>query len=138
MALLLGDLDNLAFAEDNSLAMPVILLAIFFAAAIDVRVGLVGVTDNNGRGRESRFLVLVNMAYLLIALALCWCSGMAGFNSGGEPPRCSALGVLKVLLAKCRQLTGQERMWNKLALLLAFRYGPEYKLFNSGRAVAYF
>ncbi|MBR7635928.1 hypothetical protein [Janthinobacterium lividum] len=84
MALLLGDLDNLAFAEDNSLAMPVILLAIFFAAAIDVRVGLVGVTDNNGRGRESRFLVLVNIAYLLITLALSWCSGMAGFNSGGS------------------------------------------------------
>ncbi|MCC7698746.1 hypothetical protein [Janthinobacterium sp. EB271-G4-7A] len=83
MALLLGDLDNLAFAEDNSLAMPVILLTIFFAAAIDVRVGLVGVTDNNGRRRESRFLVLVNIAYLPIALALCWCSGMAGFNSGG-------------------------------------------------------
>jgi hypothetical protein len=77
-------LDNLAFAEDNSLAMPVILLAIFFAAAIDVRVGLVCVTDNNGRGRESRFLVLVNIAYLLITLALSWCSGMAGFNSGGS------------------------------------------------------
>ncbi|PHV20470.1 hypothetical protein CSQ92_20230 [Janthinobacterium sp. BJB446] len=84
MALLLGDLDNLAFAEDNSLAMPVILLAIFFAAAIDVRVGLVGVTDNNGRGLESRFLVLVNIAYLLIVLALSWCPGMAGFNSGGS------------------------------------------------------
>lgn len=54
MALLLGDLDNLAFAEDNSLAMPVILLTIFFAAAIDVRIGLVGVTDNNGR-RLARF-----------------------------------------------------------------------------------
>lgn len=90
MALLLGDLDNLAFAGDNSLAMPVILLAVFFAAAIDVRVGLVCVNDNNGRRLESRFLVLVNIAYLLITLALSWCSGMAGFNSWGGSRRAAA------------------------------------------------
>lgn len=53
MAFLLGYLDDLAFAEDNSSAMPVVLLTIFLAAALDVRVGLVRVTDNNG-GRLER------------------------------------------------------------------------------------
>ena len=54
MAFLLGYLDDLAFGEDNSSAMPVVLLTIFLAAALDVRVGLVCVTDNNG-GRLTRF-----------------------------------------------------------------------------------
>ena len=48
MALLLSHFHNLAFAEYNSLAVPVVLLIIFLSATVDVRVGFVGVPDNNG------------------------------------------------------------------------------------------
>lgn len=53
MALLRGYFDDLTFADYGSLAMSVVLLTIFLAAAHYVRVGLVGVTDNNG-GRLER------------------------------------------------------------------------------------